>query len=255
MPQTSLVSLSDGGLTWHSRSAAPSFRGAGAAGRALRRGAWPGRGGCRGRKKPLGPGPSPPTILRALNSAWRDRVTRTGRVGPELQAAVHGCAGCAPPGSHSGSAAPPEPSPREVTAGRTLPHLQLPAASCERSHSASEGGSRAPRPRPGSCQPGGWQGERVECQHCSVSSHIRGVRQLSPRRQGHARRPSCPVRRGRPALRYAGAGARAAEGTPAAVPSPLRVRGCHAPAQGASRLRAPLPSAPPLSPAPLGGAA
>lgn len=169
-------------------------------------------------------------------------------MGPELQAAVHGCAGCAPPGSHSGSAAPPEPSPREVTAGRTLPHLQLPAASCERSHSASEGGSRAPRPRPGSCQPGGWQGERVECQHCSVSSHIRGVRQLSPRRQGHARRPSCPVRRGRPALRYAGAGARAAEGTPAAVPGPLRVRGCRAPAQGASRLRAPLPSAPPPSP-------
>lgn len=218
MPQMSLVSLSDGGLTWHSRSAAPSFRGAGAAGRALRRGAWPGRGGCRGRKKPLGPGLSPPTILRALNSAWRDRVTRTGRVGPELQAAVRGCAGCAPPGSHSGSAAPPEPSPREVTAGRTLPHLQLPAASCERSHSASEGGSRAPRPRPGSCQPGGWQGERVECQHCSVSSHIRGVRQLSPRRQGHARRPSCPVRRGRPALRYAGGGGEGGGGHPGCCP-------------------------------------
>lgn len=176
-------------------------------------------------------------------------------MGPELQAAVRGCAGCTPPGSHSGSAAPPEPSPREVTAGRTLPHLQLPAASCERSHSASEGGSRAPRPRPGSCQPGGWQGERVECQHCSVSSHIRGVRQLSPRRQGHARRPSCPARRGRPALRYAGGGGEGGGGHPGCCPRSPEGPGLPCACPGSQPSARPLTLRPSSVPRPLSGAA
>lgn len=106
----------------------------------------------------------------------------------------------------------------------------------------------------GRCQPEGWRGKRTVCQHCSASTHVRGLVRLSPRRRG-SWQDGCPVRRRRPALRCAGGRGEGGEGALAALLGPQRVLGCREPVQGASCLRGPpLPSVPLLRPPPpLGG--